>query len=70
MSILICHRDAEVVSECVRINIFPSSHNQAERRAVVRGISDALRKALYGQLLTGGNRYTFQVVRRSTISLG
>ena len=69
-SLLIYHRDTEVVSKRVRLIGFPNSCDQAEKRVAVHGTSDALRKVLSGQHLTGESQYTFQVVRRSTICLG
>ena len=63
-------RDSEVVSECVRVNIPSSSHNQTERGVPVHGTPDVPRKAPSGQLLMEGSRYTFQVERRFTIWFG
>ena len=69
-ALLTLHRDAEAVSERVRINIPPNSHNQTEYGLVVHGTSGVPRKAPSGQLLMEESRYTSRVAPRFTICLG
>jgi len=69
-SMLTPNRDAEAVSERVRINIPPDSHNQTEYGLAVRGMLGVPRKAPSGQLLMEGSRYTFRMGPRFTTCLG
>lgn len=67
---LICHRDVKVISKRVCISVLPYAHNQAEKWATVRGISDAPKKGRFGQPSMGESRYTSQVIRRFTFCPG
>lgn len=64
--VLTTHRDAEVISERVRITIPLDSRNQTEYGPLVHGTSGVPRKTLSGQLSMKGSRYTFRVAPRFT----